>query len=57
MPSDQACPHCGGRGEVTGVVDDVQLTLPCVCAGGSEEAVRWLPGPSDQPPPGEDWVI
>jgi hypothetical protein len=44
------CPHCGGAGEVSGNIDDVQVILTCSCAGGSGEAVRWLLGLEDQPP-------
>jgi hypothetical protein len=51
------CSYCGGNGEVTGVVDDVEFRFRCPCSGGSEVAVRWLLGLDREAPPGEDWVI
>ncbi len=57
MSSDPRCPYCGGTGEVKGVVDDVELVFLCPCSGGNEEAVRWLLGLKEGPPPGDDWVI
>jgi hypothetical protein len=38
------CPCCGGTGEVSGVVDDLEFTFQCPCSGGSAESVRWLLG-------------
>jgi hypothetical protein len=57
MLRNQPCPFCGGDGEVSRVVDDVELTFQCPCSGGSEEAVRWLLGWDRQLPPDEAWVI
>jgi hypothetical protein len=48
------CPFCGGEGVVCANADDVDFEFDCVCAGGSEEAVRWLLG---KPPQGEDRPI
>jgi hypothetical protein len=57
MPGNKPCPCCGGTGEVSGGVDDMEFTFQCPCSGGSEEAVRWLVGLAEEAPPGEDWII
>ena len=54
---DALCPYCGGEEGVGGVVDDIEFFFQCPCSGGSEEAVRWLLGLQEEPPPGEDWTI
>jgi len=36
------CPYCNGSGEVSGVLDDVELRIVCSCSGGCEGTVRWL---------------
>src|SRR5262249_25139267 len=38
MPVDVTCPYCGGKAQVSGTVDDMELTFQCSCFGGSEEA-------------------
>jgi hypothetical protein len=45
------CPYCCGTGKVSGNVADVEFIFECVCVGGSEESVRWLLGPLEQPKP------
>jgi hypothetical protein len=55
--ANPACPYCGGTGEVTGTVDDVEFKFQCVCAGGSEESVRWLLGLPDEPPADEPFYL
>ena len=57
MTSEQGCPYCGGTGEVKGNVDDVEFAFRCPCVGGNEEPVRWLLGPTGEPPAGQDWTI
>lgn len=57
MPNDPNCSYCVGKGEIKGTVDDVEFAFPCSCSGGSEEAVRWLLGLNEEPPPGQDWII
>jgi hypothetical protein len=44
MSGDSRCRYCRGRGEVNGVIDDIEFTFQCPCAGGCDEAVRWLLG-------------
>lgn len=57
MANEQGCPYCGGRGAVTGVVDDIEFTFQCPCEGGSEESIRWLLGSTGEPPTDQDWII
>jgi hypothetical protein len=55
--ADLSCPYCGGAGEVSGTVGDVEFKFQCVCAGGSEESVRWLLGLPDEPPADEPFYL
>lgn len=56
MP-DATCPYCDGKGEVSGVVDDVEFIFECSCAGGNEESVRWLMDIDDQAPANLDYIV
>jgi hypothetical protein len=55
--ADPKCPYCGGSGEVSGVLDDVELRIVCVCSGGDEESVRWLLQLDDDAPPGPGFIV
>ena len=48
---DILCPYCSGKGEVSGVVGDVEFIFKCVCSGGDETPVRWLLGLDVKTPP------
>ncbi len=53
-PGETPCRCCGGTGEVSGVVDDIEFTFQCPCAGGLAEPVRWLLGEEWEATPGDD---
>jgi hypothetical protein len=55
--ANPSCPYCGGSGEVSGTVDDIEFKFQCVCSGGSEEAVKWLLGLDEEPPADEPFFI
>lgn len=55
MKPDPKCPFCKGKGEVIGVVDDVEFRSICSCVGGDEEWVKRLLGVDDDVTP--DWII
>jgi hypothetical protein len=57
MSADSPCPRCGGTGEVSGVVDDIEFTFRCPCSGGVAESVRWLLGAEEEASAAEDWNI
>ena len=57
MTVDPNCPYCSGNGEVHGTVGDVEFNFQCVCAGGSEESVRWLLGLPDEPPADDPLIV
>ena len=57
MAADSPCARCGGTGEVSGVVDDIEFTFQCPCSGGDAESVRWLLGAEEEASAIEDWNI
>jgi hypothetical protein len=57
MSNDPSCRYCGGVGQVSGLIGDMEFTFQCVCTGGTEEPVRWLLGLEVEPVADEPKII